>query len=106
MFCCKLCDENFRRESGFKSHKGTVWCNDCQEKWDCKVHHLDVMNVIRDEVVTLSTRYTCNRSTSQNVTFIGHQKPETKGDETYADEDQTVADILFEELLKLIMQKN
>ena len=29
-------------------------------------------------------------------------KPKTKGDETSADEDQTVADILFEELLKLI----
>ena len=40
MFSCKLCDENFRRESDFKSHKETVWCNECQEEWDCKNHNV------------------------------------------------------------------
>ena len=38
MFSCDLCEENFRKESDFRSHIETVWCDECQVEWKCKYH--------------------------------------------------------------------
>ena len=61
MFNCAICGENFRTESDLESHEETtcavcgghfrtksdlvsdeetVWCDECQEEWDCKSHNL------------------------------------------------------------------
>ena len=87
MFSCKLCDENFRRESDFKSHKETIWCDECDLRWICDIKH-EIHMQQKHEL---------------ECDIYRTSKPETKGDETSADGDQTVADTLFEGLLKLIM---
>ena len=38
MFSCDLCGEKFRKESKFRYHIETVWCDECQLEWKCKYH--------------------------------------------------------------------
>ena len=40
MFSCIFCGENFRGNSDLESHEETVWCDECQEEWDCKNHNI------------------------------------------------------------------
>ena len=40
MFSCIFCGENFRGNSDLESHEETVWCDECQEEWDCKNHNV------------------------------------------------------------------
>ena len=37
---CVLCGEHFRTKSDLESHEETVWCDECQEEWDCKNHNV------------------------------------------------------------------
>ena len=39
-FRCELCGTGFKEESDLNSHKKAVWCNECQEEWNCKYHNV------------------------------------------------------------------
>ena len=63
------------------------WCDECDLRWSCDIKH-EIHMQQKHEL---------------ECDIYRTSKPETKGDETSADGDQTVADTLFKELLKLIM---
>ena len=105
MFSCIFCGENFREKSDLEPHEETVWCDECQEEWDCKNHNVPIWCDECDLRWNCDIKHEIHMQQKHELEcdIYRKSKPETKGDETSAEGDQTVADTLFEGLLKLIM---